>query len=408
VAEYLDVPHSKELHPRPWVFGIYPVYNFVGQLSPWFMVDPGQEYYVSVTSDPSVGGCAGIAGWMASPDVPPGDAAYWQDTGSGFMPGGYAADLAFCLYGMPAGAPPNDCNENGVPDECDISSDFGPWYFCDPEVSDCSLDCNYNCIPDECEEGVEPYVLALDIKPESCPNSFNRDNNGVLPIALVGTEEWDMMDVDISTLRLSRADGVGGEVAPYEGPPGPSTVYEDVASPFYGEGCECAEGGPDGMMDISMKFQTELVNEVLEMADLMPGALIPLVLTGNLNNGCAFVAYDCVRLVPPGTAPGMLMVTSDPSTGAWVYADPLDLTLDGGGWTEFQRGYPLSTVVTLRAEERLGDLRLAGWMVDGVMVTTDNTLFLTITEAETTATVVYQGATSDHVAPTQSAGSMAP
>jgi hypothetical protein len=411
VAEYLDVPHTKELHPRPWVFGIYPVYNFVGELSPWLMVEPGQEYFLSVVSDPSVGGCPGIAGWMASPDVPPGDATYWQDTGAGFMVGGYAADLAFCLYGMPAGAPPNDCNENGVPDECDISTDFGPWYYCDPEVSECGLDCNYNCIPDECDESVEPCLFGMNIKGGACPAPFNRTSNGVTPIYLVGTEEYDVMDVDLSTIRLMRVDGVGGGVAPHEGPPGPSSQYGDWDAPFFGEEmCECPDTDPtpDGITDIMMKFDSDLMNELLEMDDLMPGALVPLKITGNLYNGCAIVAYDCVRLVPPGSSPGLLMVMSEPASDAWVDVTPLDDTLDGGGWTTFQRTYPSSTVVTLRAEERLGDLRLVGWYVDGVFQTHDNRLFLTITEAETTATVVYEGATSDHAGPTESTSSMAP
>jgi hypothetical protein len=51
--------------------------------------------------------------------------------------------------GVPCGAPPNDCNENGIPDECDISIEFGG--FCDPAVSTCSTDYNGNGVPDECD-----------------------------------------------------------------------------------------------------------------------------------------------------------------------------------------------------------------------------------------------------------------
>jgi subtilisin-like proprotein convertase family protein len=52
------------------------------------------------------------------------------------------------------GAPPNDCNENGIPDECDIAVQFGgkcvdlgaPCY-----PSECDSDWNSNGIPDGCE-----------------------------------------------------------------------------------------------------------------------------------------------------------------------------------------------------------------------------------------------------------------
>lgn len=43
------------------------------------------------------------------------------------------------------GAPPNDCNMNGVPDECDIPP------ICSAGWPTCSLDSNGNEIPDECE-----------------------------------------------------------------------------------------------------------------------------------------------------------------------------------------------------------------------------------------------------------------
>ena len=65
-----------------------------------------------------------------------------------------------------------------------------------------------------------PLIVPVDIKPGSCPNSFNRNSNGVLPVALVGTPGFDVTQIDIGTILLSRADGVGGAVAPHEGPPG--------------------------------------------------------------------------------------------------------------------------------------------------------------------------------------------
>ena len=151
-------------------------------------------------------------------------------------------------------------------------------------------------------EVVEPQgpVPALDIKPGSCPNSFNRNSNGVLPVGLLGTDEFDVADVDLSTVVISRADGVGGTASPNEGPPGPHSVFQDVGTPFDGELCDCHEMEGDGIDDLSMKFRSQELVEALELNDLPHGALVELCVSGTLLDGAEFQACDCIRLVPPG------------------------------------------------------------------------------------------------------------
>jgi hypothetical protein len=151
-----------------------------------------------------------------------------------------------------------------------------------------------------------PIDVTLDIKPGLCPNPLNRKSQGKLPVALVGTELFDVAEVDISTLLIERADGIGGSVAPTEGPPGPHTVIEDVATPFEGEPCDCHELGGDGIDDLSMKFLTpELVAE-LELGDLAPGEFVELCVSGMLLDGTEFRECDCVWLVPPGMTPSTM------------------------------------------------------------------------------------------------------
>ncbi|MHC4653134.1 MAG: hypothetical protein ACYTES_20040, partial [Planctomycetota bacterium] len=79
----------------------------------------------------------------------------------------------------------------------------------------------------------ELAVAAVDIKPGSCPNSFNRRSRGKLPVAVLGTDGFDVADIDADTIELSRADGIGGSVAPLR------IGFEDVGTPFDGEPCDC-------------------------------------------------------------------------------------------------------------------------------------------------------------------------
>ncbi|MCZ6735881.1 MAG: hypothetical protein O7C65_08835, partial [Planctomycetota bacterium] len=207
--------------------------------------------------------------------------------------------------------------------------------------------------------------LSLDIKPGSCPNSYNRGSHGVLPVALVGSADFDVKDVDISSILLSRKDGGGGSVAPNEGPPGPFSEFEDTATPFAGEEqCDCHDLEGDGIQDLMMHFVTDDVVAALGLNDFDPGALVPLTLSGNLVDGTPFSASDCVRLVPPGTGAGMMGVESN-ATGVFIDITPLDVTLDGGGFPIFERVYPQTTVVTLTAPETHPGWRFVGWLLNG-------------------------------------------
>ena len=115
-----------------------------------------------------------------------------------------------------------------------------------------------------------------------------------------------------------------------------------------------------------MKFRSDDVVAALELNDLLAGELVPLVITGTLMDGTPFeTASDCIRLVPPGKRPGLVRVTSNRAE-LWVDVGPLDLTLDGGGFGDFSRKFPNSTVVTLEAPASYGNEAFNNFVVDGV------------------------------------------
>ncbi len=57
----------------------------------------------------------------------------------------------------------------------------------------------------------------LDIRPGACPNRINRVSRGILPVALVGTADFDVADVDQSTLALARGGSVEAFIASLDG-----------------------------------------------------------------------------------------------------------------------------------------------------------------------------------------------
>ncbi len=208
-----------------------------------------------------------------------------------------------------------------------------------------------------------PYPLLLDIKPGGCPNPLNRDSHGVLPVAIAGGG-IDLASIDLATLRLSRADGVGGSVAPLMDPQGPHPTFEDVTAPHDNAACACIDAKKDHVMDLSIHFNTDELVEALELGEFAPGYWVELKLTGNLVTGQALEGTDCVLLVPPGMPPGLVSVGAT-VPGTWIDIQPPDLTLDGGGFASFDRVFAQSTLATFVAPEISDNHSFRRWVING-------------------------------------------
>jgi hypothetical protein len=152
----------------------------------------------------------------------------------------------------------------------------------------------------------EPVTIevAVDIKPGSCPNPLNLKSKGVLPVAVLGTEEFDVTEIDPASIRLEG-------VAPLR------SAMEDVAAPVTDTNdCNCMQPGPDGYMDLTLKFSRPLLVQALMLAypDIDARDVLTLNLTGNLANGISIEGADCIVIVgrvPDGLAADLADVNKD-------------------------------------------------------------------------------------------------
>lgn len=120
-------------------------------------------------------------------------------------------------------------------------------------------------------------TLWMDIKPGSCPNPLNLNSKGILTVAVLGNDVYDVTQIDLASLEHSRADGIGGSVPALDGPPGPGSNFEDVGTSFGGEACDCSSSDSDGFQDLVVKFRTDDAVATLELHEFSPGSGAQLV-----------------------------------------------------------------------------------------------------------------------------------
>ena len=71
---------------------------------------------------------------------------------------------------------------------------------------------------------------------------------------------------------------------------------------------------------------------------------------------------------------------------AWLNVSPLDNQLDGGGFADFERTFPMGTVVTLTAAPTYQGRTFLVWKLDGVMQA-QGVRFVDVTITETVQTL---------------------
>lgn len=114
-------------------------------------------------------------------------------------------------------------------------------------------------------------LVQIDIKPGSDPNSINLGSNGVVPVAILTTDDFDAATVDPLTVTLA-----GSEVR-VKGKSGNAGSLEDVDG--------------DGDLDLVVQVYTEAL-------ELVPGDA-EAVLTAYTYSGELITGIDSIRVVPP-------------------------------------------------------------------------------------------------------------
>jgi len=155
-------------------------------------------------------------------------------------------------------------------------------------------------------------TVAFDIKPGSCPNPFNvsggrmddvnsrwgsgmaaggggdpaaiageRGKKAVLPVAILGTVDFDVAQIDAAGVMLA-------------GVPAVRWNYVDVATPMADDAdeCDCNDYGPDGFVDMTVKFDRAAI--IAALGDVNDSDIIPLTISGQLVDGTPFEGVDCV------------------------------------------------------------------------------------------------------------------
>lgn len=125
----------------------------------------------------------------------------------------------------------------------------------------------------------------FDVRPGFCPNVVYVRAPGATRLSVVGTAEIDVARIDPGSVRISRADGLGGKVAAL------GLSYADVATPLYGTQ-PCHILCSDGIGDLVLDMPNVALKRRLALGNVPHGTQLELVVRGRFVDGTPFEARD--------------------------------------------------------------------------------------------------------------------
>ncbi|UCD29151.1 MAG: hypothetical protein JSV03_01310 [Planctomycetota bacterium] len=122
--------------------------------------------------------------------------------------------------------------------------------------------------------GIPPLEVDVDILPDDDPNllTVNTQGKGRLPIAILGSEEYDINEIDLDTISIA------GLVIPVK-----AKVGDDVSG--------------DGLADLTVHVSRRDLILALGLDIMEPGTAVPITIDCNLLNGRTVFGTDNVELV---------------------------------------------------------------------------------------------------------------
>lgn len=125
-------------------------------------------------------------------------------------------------------------------------------------------------------------------------------------MVILGTELLSVNHIDLESIVASRADGIGGSIAPRSQGPNFGDAIADPSG-----ACRCGESTADGVEDLTIRFVSEELALALEFEDADVGSTFTLMVSGMLSDGSRFEATDCVVV-------GNITTSERESTAPWT------------------------------------------------------------------------------------------
>jgi hypothetical protein len=126
--------------------------------------------------------------------------------------------------------------------------------------------------------------VPVDINPRSCPNRLNLVSKCVLPVAILGTADFDVKTIDPTTVNLKGVAPLRWSLkdvaTPYEPFAGKTDIYQ------------CNTLGPDRNLDLMLMFDTEEVAAAIGDFDV-----VILELSGQLRDGTEIKGEDSAFII---------------------------------------------------------------------------------------------------------------